>query len=240
MGDPSLPSTELLETQSKWLYPARSRLFRRIGIAHKQQVLDLGAGYGVVTGELARRSQGFVTALDLSTKSLREIAEASNLFRIGGNSARLPIKPDLFDLIFCQCSLLWMEPIQSTISEIIRVLASDGDLVAIEPDYEALIEWPPEISTRQLWLSGLKRANADPAIGRKLPVYFRDAGFEVNTYLLEQLTPPSELRFDFLKDLPLTQTENEQLHEIMNHSVNLGPAQQTVHLPFFLIIATKK
>lgn len=240
MGDPSLPSAGLLETQSKWLYPARSRLFRIIGIAHKEQVLDLGAGYGAVTGELARRSRGFVTALDVSVKSLREINQSSNLFRIGGNSAHIPLKSDQFDLVFCQCSLLWMEPIQSTISEIKRVLASGGDLVAIEPDYEALIEWPPELATRQLWLSGLIRVKADPAIGRKLPIYLANAGFKVSTYLLDQLAHPSELRFEFLKDLPLTQAENEQLHEIMNRSVNLGPAQQTVHLPFFLIIATKK
>jgi SAM-dependent methyltransferase len=146
----------------------------------------------------------------------------------------------MLDLVFCQCSLLWIAPIQPTILEIKRVLVPGGDLVAIEPDYEALIEWPPEIATQNLWLSGLKRAKADPAIGRKLPVYLTNAGLEVNTYLLDQLTPPSELRFEFLKDLPLTHAENKQLHEIMNISANLGPAQQTVHLPFFLIIATKK
>jgi SAM-dependent methyltransferase len=133
-----------------------------------------------------------------------------------------------------------MVPIQPTISEIWRVLSPAGDLVAIEPDYEALIEWPPEIATRHLWLSALERTGADPSIGRKLPVYLTRSGFEVDTYLLDQLAPPSELRFEFLEDLPLTQSDIQQLHEIMRVSTELGETQQTVHLPFFLISARKR
>lgn len=240
MDDRSLPSAKLLETQAKWLYPARSRLFQRIGIAHKQRVLDLGAGYGMVTGELARRSRGYVLALDRNYNSLREVAVIPNVFRIEGNSAKLPLKSEVFDLIFCQSSLLWMDPIETTILEIKRVLAAAGDLVAIEPDYEALIEWPSEIATRHLWLVALKRSKADPAIGRKLPVFLTKAGFEVSTYLLDRLAPPSELRFEFLKELPLTPAEANELHEIIAKSANLGPTQQTVHLPFVLILATKR
>lgn len=237
--DWSLPSAKLLETQSQWLYPARSRLLRRISIAHKQTVLDLGAGYGAVTGELARRSRGYVSAVDRSESSLREIKSAANILRIVGISTNLPFKSEAFDLVFCQCSLLWMNSIEQTIFEIQRILSPAGDLVALEPDYEALIEYPKEIATRHLWLSGLKRSGADPAIGRKLPVLLANAGFEVRAYLLDRLSPPSPLRFDFLTDLPLTSSESIELHEIIARSAELGPSQQTVHLPFFLILATK-
>lgn len=240
MKDCSLPSADLLEAQARWLYPARSRLLRRIGIAHKERVLDLGAGYGMVTGELTRRSGGYVMALDLNPNSLHEIETNNNLFRIAGNSAKLPFKSETFDLAFCQCALLWMAPIESTILEVKRALVPSGTLLAIEPDYEGLIEWPQSIATRHLWLAALNRSGADPAIGRKLPVYLTNAGFDVSTYLLDRLDPPSPLRFEFLKDLPLTQSETRELHEIITKSTELGPAQQTVHLPFFLILATKK
>ncbi len=240
MKDRSLPSAKLLETQAKWLYPARSRLLRKIGIAHKQRVLDLGSGYGMVTGELVRRSRGYVLALDCNLNSLREIEFRPNLFRIAGSSAKLPLKSEVFDLIFCQCSLLWMAPIETTILEINRVLGPAGNLVVLEPDYEGLIEWPEKIATRHLWLTALNRSAADPAIGRKLPVFLTNAGFEVSTYLLDRIDAPSPLRFEFLMDLPLTDAENDELHEIIARSDNLGPTQQIAHLPFFLIVATKR
>ena len=57
---PALPSKTLLEAQAEWLAPARARLLRRVGIARRRRILDLGAGYGAVTGELVRRGGGFV------------------------------------------------------------------------------------------------------------------------------------------------------------------------------------
>ncbi len=57
----------------------------------------------------------------------------------------------------------------SAIKEIYRVLQPKGMLVAIEPDYGGMIEYPPEIATGDLWIAALSRAGADPCIGRKLP-----------------------------------------------------------------------
>ncbi|HLA84582.1 MAG TPA: hypothetical protein VJL29_07290, partial [Thermoguttaceae bacterium] len=70
MSHPSLPSTALLRQQAEWLAPARSRLLRRAGIARCRRVLDLGCGVGAVTAELARRTSGFVVALDRDRGSL--------------------------------------------------------------------------------------------------------------------------------------------------------------------------
>ena len=54
-SNPSLPAPELLREQAQWLAPARSRMLRRVDIAHKRNILDLGAGYGFVSEELFRR-----------------------------------------------------------------------------------------------------------------------------------------------------------------------------------------
>lgn len=238
---PALPPSKLLELQSGWLAPARSRLLRRIAIANKERILDLGAGYGHVSSELARRSSGKVVAFDIELLSLREAAHGDKVIRVAGNGSQLPFHPASFELVFCQCALLWMNPIAVTAKEIFRVLEPGGVLVALEPDYAGLIEHPPEIACRELWLKGLIRAGAEPRIGRILPGLLESIGFSVKVNLLERLQQPAKERLIFLAGLPLTESENVKLRQIQDLSTvtkQLG-WQQISHLPFFLITASK-
>ena len=62
---------ELLRRQAAWLAPARARLLRRVAVARRRSVLDLGGGYGAVTGELVRRAGGTVVALDHTLEALQ-------------------------------------------------------------------------------------------------------------------------------------------------------------------------
>jgi SAM-dependent methyltransferase len=236
-----LPAPEMLVQQAEWLAPARGRLFRQIRIARRKCVLDLGAGYGAVTGELVRRARGPVVALDCATAALREgVAAFAGAQRTGGDALRLPFADAIFDLVFTQLTLLWVQPVARALDEIQRVLRPGGVLVALEPDYGGMIEHPPEIAARALWLSALERAGADPLIGRTLPGALAARGFTVNVGLFESLYAPATERFDFLRDLPLTAAEALQLETIeMKASVRRGPWAQIAHLPFFLVTALK-
>lgn len=238
----SLPTPELLVQQAAWLAPARSRLLRQTGIAHRLRVLDLGAGYGAVTGELVRRAGGAVVALDRAIGALRDGAEAfDGAARIGGDALRLPFANAAFDLIFTQLALLWINPIERALDEIARVLASGGALVALEPDYGGMIEHPSEIAARDLWITGLTRAGADPHIGRRLPQALAARGFSVNVGLFDALYAPSPTRFDFLRGLPLNDDECARLEQIEQEAlVRQSPWSQVAHLPFFLVSATKR
>jgi SAM-dependent methyltransferase len=238
---PALPRKEILDLQSSWLAPARSRLFRRIAIAGKSRILDLGAGFGQGTVELARRSSGMVTAIDINELSLREIEMHPTIVRIAGNATCLPFKGNSFDMVLSQCALLWIRPLQDALNEIARVLEPAGVLVALEPDYEGMIEYPPEISTREIWLDGLIRSGADPRIGRKLPGLLAALGFSVRINQLEQIQQPSHQRFDFLEGLLLTKAERSRLQKIRKLASNsaYGEWQQISHLPFFLVTAVK-
>ena len=238
---PALPRKEILDLQSSWLAPARSRILRRIAIASKHRILDLGAGYGQGSVELARRSSGMVTAFDISELSLREIEKRPALVRVAGNATLLPFASESFDLIMCQFALLWIRPLQDALYEIERVLEPAGVLVALEPDYGAMIEYPPEISTREIWLDALIRSGAEPWIGRKLPDLLASLGFSVRVNLLEQIQQPSVQRFEILEGLPLTPAERSKLQEIrkLASSSGYGEWQQISHLPFFLITAIK-
>ncbi|MBN1588839.1 MAG: methyltransferase domain-containing protein [Pirellulales bacterium] len=248
MNDPSLPPADLLQEQAEWLAPARSRLLRRAHVARCCRVLDLGCGRGAVTAELVRRGAGPVVALDRNLAALGQLAGSRILaLPVQADAARLPFASGSFDLVFCQFTLMWVDA-PAAVSEIHRVLAADGQLIAMEPDYAGMIEYPAEIITRSLWLSGLKRAGADGSIGRKLPGILAAAGFgAVRVDLLDRLVEPSPARFELLAGLPLEPAEQEARAMAQAADARLAAAKASstcgshvVHLPVFLVVAGKR
>lgn len=235
------PQRDLLELQSSWLAPARSRLFRRIGIAHKRSILDLGAGYGTVSGELTRRSQGLVVALDILSDTLQYHTDSHHYHPVTGEAAHLPFASHSFDLVFCQCVLLWMNSLDRVIQQITRTLTPGGVLIAIEPDYDAMIEFPSELSTREMWLEAIISSGGDPIIGRRLPGLLEARGFKVQVGLLERIRPSVAERFLFLEELLEDQDHLETLNRIKQLTIKPDYAgwKTISHLPFFLITATK-
>lgn len=235
----AIPSATLLEHQAAWLAPARAMLLRRISIARRRRVLDLGAGRGAVTAELARRAGGTVIALDREVAALEEIqAEGASL--VGGDARRLPFQATHFDLVFSQLTTLWIDDVATAVREVWRILMADGVWIALAPDYGGMMEHPPEIATRELWIAGLQRAGADPQVGRKLPGMCAVQGFEVRVDLCSSLRPPASERFDLLRGLPLTPDERAELDHIAGQAAMRTEAwSQVAHLPFFLITATK-
>lgn len=237
---PSLPSRSLLEHQSNHLAGIRARLLRGVHIARRRSVLDLGAGYGAVTPELVRRSGGRVVAIDLHRSALAaDPTPFQGAGRICCNAMRLPFADGCFDLVFCQFALMWMDA-APVIAEVFRVLEPAGTLIAIEPDYGGMIEFPESIRTRDIWQDALGRAGADPFIGRKLPSLLSAAGFDVRVEQVSEVGPADENRFHLLRGLPLTAEERQQLDAIEQSDRELmGPWDRVVHLPLFLVTAAK-
>ncbi len=255
----SLPTPELLRLQAEWLFEARSRILRNVGIAHRRSVLDLGAGYGIITSELQRRTSGRVIALDRSLQALKKIdlwdghpcppgelssrevagAEACPTDRVCAHAQQLPFRPATFDLVFSQNVLLWLREMRDVIAGVHRLLQHQGIWVLFEADYGGMIEYPPQIETAHLWIAALQRAGADPYIARSIPSALSAAGFSVRTELLPRMMSPQMERFDFLAGLDLTEQEKQHLAGVRAACEKLSPEQQTVHLPFFLIIAER-
>lgn len=230
-------SPELLRRQAAWLAPARARLLRRVHIARRRQVLDLACGSGAVHGELVRRAGGRVVAVDCSRRALAaDEALFEGAERVCADANRLPFADGRFDLVFCQFALMWLD-VPSVAGEIFRVLQPGGVLVAMEPDYGGMIEHPAKIATQAIWLAALGRAGADPLVGRKLPRLLGSAGFTVRVDLLDRLSPPSSVRFDLLRELPLTEDERESLQRIQ--AAEATCPNPVVHLPMFLVTAVK-
>jgi SAM-dependent methyltransferase len=216
-------------------------LLRRLAIGHRRRTLDLGAGYGAVTSELARRASGPVFALDRDWRALRSIPAApGHSGPICALAQHLPLPSASLDLVFTQFSLLWMNSLAAAVGEIARVLRPGGALAAIEPDYGGMIESPDAIATLELWLAALRRAGAEPLAGRRLVPLLTSAGFDLHVGLLDELATPSPARFDMLAGLPLTEDERRHVAAARAAEAGLEPWGRLAHLPVFLIAAIKR
>jgi SAM-dependent methyltransferase len=159
------------------------------------------------------------------------------VLRIAGEAANLPLIDSSFDLVFCQYLFIWIKHLEKCVREIQRVLRPRGTLLAIEPFYPAMLEYPNELSCRDIWLDALRRAGADPEAALRLPSLLEREGFSMRIDLVERLLPPSPVRFQLLRELPLTSDEIEKVSEIEGRSARASGWSQISHLPFILITA---
>ena len=226
-----LPPVELLERQSARLAGMRSRLLRRAGIAHRGPVLDLGAGRGVVTAELEQRSRGPVVALDRRVGPLGPI----QALRVAGDACALPFADGAFELIFAQLVFLWIGDLDRAVAEVSRVLRPGGVLLAIEPDFGGAIEHPPEIAAAPLWEEGLRRAGAEPRIGRQLVTRLGAAGLSVSVELAPTLP---RLDGDDHLDLLAGLVGEARVSRLRAHERAIPPAERILFVPYFFISAT--
>ena len=68
------------------------------------------------------------------------------------------------DIVFTQNALMWMKPLSQVMSEIQRIVKPGGWLTAVEPDYGGYIEFPSALAIKEIWITALKRAGAEPLI----------------------------------------------------------------------------
>ena len=239
----SLPSARLARLQSDWLAGARARLLRQAKIHRASSILDLACGWGQTTLELAQRCSAKVTGIDLNSfavdvarNSIPDQLKHRVTFDLG-DAHCLPFEPKTFDLVFTQCSLLWIKQRELALSECRRVLKPNGCLAMIEPDYGGLMEHPPEVACRDLWVSLILQAGGDPRIGRSLPGLCRSSGFDTHVYFLDRYIPPHPSYLEFLKELPATKAQLLSIELIESRSKLLSSIDLVIHLPFWLLIA---
>jgi SAM-dependent methyltransferase len=229
----SLPRRSVLEAQDAALAPMRSRIFRRIGIGHLGPVLDLGAGPGVTTPELARRSRGPVVALDRDPIVKQAPADQ----RVVSDATELPFPNGHFALVYAQFLFLWNAPAArlQIAREVARVLAKDGVVVAVEPDWAGALEHPTEIAIADVVAAAIIRAGGHPDVGRRLPSELSAAGLHVRVEQASEIGPPSPARFLLHEGLPFTDAERLRLREAEEADRALDAADKLVYVPNLFI-----
>jgi len=151
-----------------------------------QALLDVGAGPGTITADLAQRvAPGRVTALEATEEALglsraelgRRGIEADFLV---GDVHALDVPDDSFDVVHAHQVLQHVADPVRALREMRRVCRPGGVVAVRDSDYSAFT-WYPEVPEIDRWLElyqAAARANGgEPDAGRRLLSWARAAGF---------------------------------------------------------------
>lgn len=153
-----------------------------------RSVLDVGAGPGTITADFARiaapaRVVGIDAAADVVAKATADAAELGldNLeFRVADAYA-LDYADGSFDVAHAHQVLQHVTDPVAMLREMRRVVAPGGVVAARDVDYEGVIISPrmPELEDwLDLYLQVHRGVSGEPAAGRFLKKWAREAGFE--------------------------------------------------------------
>jgi SAM-dependent methyltransferase len=126
--------------------PLLDTLFERLGLGPGSRLLDLGAGTGKLTRQLARRG-GAVAAVEPSPDMRRVLGTEEPRARVlDGSAEQIPLPDESVEAVFCGQAFHWFDGARA-VPEIARVLVPAGGLALMwnvaldrEPELQALMD----------------------------------------------------------------------------------------------------
>jgi ubiquinone/menaquinone biosynthesis C-methylase UbiE len=233
--------------QARWTQATRNQLYRRANLLRVERVLDVGCGTGAITDELARRTRGEVTGVDLDPAIVAFARQYAPDVRFEQGDALALSFPDAhFDVVCCHFVLLWVGDPERAVREMARVTRAGGSvLVCAEPDYGARIDWP-DLPLAQWQEEGLRRQGADPRMGRKLRQLLIAAGLQADVDVLPSLWSSRALRENFEREWTwiahdvsafIPASELERVRALARAAIEEGT--RLSYLPLFYAMARK-
>jgi len=135
-----------------WDHRNPNRIAKVLGILSeyvgngRRRILELGCGTGSFTLPFARLNFS-VVGIDLLPQFLKVVRsrcnnKTSNIpFLVAGDAEHLPFADNSFNLVFCSFVLHHFPCMSQVLSEIHRVLATDGIFFIVEPNAWNLYSW---------------------------------------------------------------------------------------------------
>ena len=152
----------------------------------KGRIVDIGCGVGTMAARIASTVPDPVEVLGLDKSSMM-IAQASARH---SKIQRLGFSTGSFDSIEASSvEALWVERVlvhtpepNLAFSQCVRALRPDGRVVVLEPDWGSLVINSVDESLQSKWKVDLCEFQVNGAIGRSLPVLFRDNSLRMEVY----------------------------------------------------------
>jgi ubiquinone/menaquinone biosynthesis C-methylase UbiE len=218
-----------LVSQADELAPESAALLDRVDPRPGQSAIDLGCGPRGVLAMLARRvaPSGRVVGVDadpahvaMATQHIGE-QDLHHVEVIVADARHTGLPSDSFDLVHARTLLVNIPDPEEVVAEMVRLARPGGHVVALEPDTEYALCYPPHPAFERicrLFSIVFSRNGADPSIGRRVPELFRAAGLEdVDTAATAKLYPHGHSRRTIRLDL---------LRSMHPHIVEMGLANQ--------------
>lgn len=152
-----------------------------------QRVLDVGSGPGTITIDLAQRvSPGQVTGLDAAADVVEKataLAQERGVDNVAfgvGDAYALDAPDGAYDIVHAHQVLQHLGRPVDALREFRRVLAPEGIVAVREVDYAGVIWYPlvPGLDEwHEVYLTVHRLVSGEPAAGRRLKAWAREAGF---------------------------------------------------------------
>src|SRR6266851_7783059 len=212
LGSSTVESARL-QRQADELAPDSATLLDRVGLRPGQSAIDLGCGPRGILDLLAGRVApgGRVVGLDADPAHTAMAAEFVSGRALRGveivtaDARNTGLASGSFDLVHARTLLINLPEPAQVVAEMVR-LAKPGGMVAVaEPDSELGLCYPPNQAWDRIcaiFPVVFGRNGANPAIGRRVPELFRDAGLaDVGVESRTQMYPPGNSRRTVRLDL---------------------------------------
>ena len=224
----------------------RRELYRRVRLASRKSVLDVGCGEGTITREMAGICKGKVLGVDIDSQMIAAAKDQPGKASFTtGDAYTLNFKKSEFDLITCHWLLLWLKKPEAALKEFRRVLKRDGTLlIACEPDFGGRMVFPESASLYKEIISALASQGANPLMGRKIPGLLSDAGFRATSGLypglwdgiLSSVSLDSEI--DWINTLLSGRMEKSRLAQALSDLRQAHSEKKLlIHTPIFWAMA---
>jgi len=233
--------------QASWYCSYRKEIYRKIGLRHLKNILDAGCSAGAITEELGKWGSE-VIGVDLR-KGAIEIAKArtpSSKFLVC-NIEDMPFCAESFDAITTAFTIMWLKNPEKFFKESYRILRKGGYLVIFaEPDYEGLIEFPPDSACRKVYVKAIKKQGGDSSSGRKLCKYIFQAGLKViQMGVIDSVWTPERWKVEEEKEFFLllkfiSPDEGESINQLRKErEKSIERGEIFFFLPIFYAVAIK-
>ncbi|MCR2809570.1 MULTISPECIES: methyltransferase domain-containing protein [unclassified Microbacterium] len=171
----------------RWRTAENSAAYLLPLLARGCTVLDVGAGPGTITADLAERvAPGQVVGLDAAAgvvataDELRSERGLDNLSFEVGDAYFLAVADDSVDIVHAHQVLQHLARPVDALREFRRVVSPAGAVAVRDVDYEGVI-WYPQVPALDEWMEVYLRVHrgmsGDPTAGRHLKAWAREAGF---------------------------------------------------------------
>jgi SAM-dependent methyltransferase len=217
-----------LQRQADELAPASAALLDRAGLRPGHSAIDLGCGPRGILDLLAERVSpgGRVVGLDADPA---HTAMAANFVSdraltgvevVTADARHTGLPSGSFDLVHARTLLVNLPEPAAAVAEMVRLAKPGGAVAVAEPDTEHALCYPPSPAFDricEIFPVVFSRNGADPAVGRRVPELFRQAGLaDVGVESRTQMYPPGNSRRTVRLDL---------VRAMRPHIVDMGLAE---------------